>query len=84
MFDVPLPAGEALPFLDQPADEAGGEPGGCWVFFGLFWSILLYFRPSGMLPIDSSRRELQNAIGEIKIGDFCTFFMKKINFHDFG
>ena len=33
----------------------------------------LYFRASGVLPIDSSRRELQNTIGEIEIGDFFDF-----------
>ena len=39
----------------------------------LFCTILLYFRPSGILPIDSSRREDQNPPGEMKIGDFCDF-----------
>ena len=32
-----------------------------------------YFRASGVSPIDSSRRELQKAIGEMKIGDFFDF-----------
>ena len=40
----------------------------------LFWFILLYFRASGVLPIDPVRRELQNAIGEVGIGDFVFFF----------
>ena len=45
-----------------------------WLYFGgIFGSILLYFRASGMLPIDSSRRELQSPIGKIEIGDFSVF-----------
>ena len=42
-------------------------------FFGLFLPILLYFRVSGVSPIDPVRRELQNALGEMKIGDFFNF-----------
>ena len=37
-----------------------------------------------MLPIDLSRRELQNAIGEIKICDLWTFFMKNVWIHVFS
>lgn len=42
----------------------------------VFSSYLLYFRPSWMLPIDLSRREFQNPLGEIKFGGvfFFSFF----------
>lgn len=43
------------------------------MFEPLFVFITLYFRPSRMLPIDPACRELQNAIGEIEIGDFQFF-----------
>ena len=39
-------------------------------FFAKFWLILVYFRASGVSPIDPVRRELQNALGEMKLGDF--------------
>ena len=59
----------------SPCTMGGGSPpifkNG--VIFGLFWPILLYFQASGMSPIDPVRRELQNAIGEIEIGDFFDF-----------
>ena len=42
-------------------------------FLDPFWPILLYFQASGISPIDPARRELQNAIGEIEIGDFFDF-----------
>ena len=43
------------------------------IIFDIFWYILLYFPASGVLPIDSSRREDQNPPGEIEIGDFRDF-----------
>ena len=43
------------------------------IIFGPFSFILLFFQASGMSPIAPARRELQNAIGEIKIGDFFDF-----------
>ena len=36
-------------------------------------SFLIYFRASGVSPIDPARRELRNAIGEIEIEDFLIF-----------
>ena len=52
-----------------PPDLRGG--GG--LFLHLFGHNSSYFRPSGMLPIDPARRELQNPIGEIEIGDSFDF-----------
>ena len=58
------------------ASRGGVHPlqrGRARIFFDLFGPILLYFRPSGILPIDPARRELQNPCGEMKIGDFFDF-----------
>ena len=52
----------------------GGECGG-WVFLGIVDHNSSYVRPSEILPIDPARRELQNAIGEIEIGDFLIFYV---------
>ena len=43
------------------------------IIFKLFWPILFFFRVSGVSPIDPARRELQNALGEMKIRDFLVF-----------
>ena len=52
-----------------PPDPRGGRG----LFLGLFGYDSSYFQPSGILPIDPARRELQNPIGEMKIDDFFNF-----------
>ena len=66
-----------LPFLGAlggASGEGGRAPRGD-LKNDLFWLILLYFRPSGISPIDSSRRELQNPLIKMKIGDFFNFLV---------
>ena len=60
--------------MHHPGAAAPGPPRGeTGLFLVFFQPILVYFRASRTLPIDSSRRELQNALGEIKIGVFLFF-----------
>ena len=45
----------------------------------LFSLILIYFPASRVSPIDPARRELQNAIGEIEIGDFLFLLLFELH-----